>query len=133
MGVLLIDRIAEMDVIQSLLDGVVDGASGVLVLRGQPGIGKTALLQETAERAVKGGMRLAQITGVQVEIGFDFAGIHQLLEPFLDGLAGLPARQREALEAAFGLAGAQGSGPFLAGLAALWLVAAALTFTGGPL
>ena len=122
MGVLLIDRIAEMDVIQSLLDGVVDGASGVLVLRGQPGIGKTALLQETAERAVKGGMRLAQITGVQVEIGFDFAGIHQLLEPFLDGLAGLPARQREALEAAFGLAGAQGSGPFLAGLAALTLL-----------
>jgi len=118
---MLIGRIAEMGVVQDLLDDVLGGASRVLVLRGQPGIGKTAL-QAMAERAAKGGMRLAQATGVQVEIGFDFAGLHQVLAPFLGGLPRLPDRQRAALETAFGLRAGQGSGPFLAGLAALTLV-----------
>jgi DNA-binding CsgD family transcriptional regulator len=118
----LIGRGAEMGVIQALLDDVLGGASRVLVLRGQPGIGKTALLQAMAERAAKSGMRLAQATGVQVEIGFDFAGLHQLLAPFLGGLPGLPERQRAALETAFGLGAGQGSGRFLAGLAALTLL-----------
>ena len=83
---MLIGRAAETGVIQSLLDDVLGGASRVLVLRGQPGIGKTALLQAMAGRAAKGGVRLAQATGVQVELGFDFAG-----------LPGLPDRQRGAL------------------------------------
>jgi DNA-binding CsgD family transcriptional regulator len=119
---LVIGRISEMGVIQALLDDVLGGVSRVLVLQGQPGIGKTALLQEMAERAAKGGLRLARTTGVQVEIGFDFAGLHQVLTPFLGGLAGLPDRQRAALETAFGLRAGPGSGPFLAGLAALTLL-----------
>ena len=56
---LVIGRISEMGVIQTLLDDVLGGVSRVLVLQGQPGIGKTALLQEMAERAAKGGLRLS--------------------------------------------------------------------------
>jgi hypothetical protein len=119
---MLIGRAAEMGVIQALLDDVLGGASRVLVLRGQPGIGKTTLLQAMAERAAKDGLRLARATGVQVEIGFDFAGLHQMLTPFLGGLPNLPDRQRAALEAAFGLGAGPGSSPFLAGLAALTLL-----------
>jgi DNA-binding CsgD family transcriptional regulator len=119
---MLIGRSAEMATIQDLLDGVLGGTSRVLVLRGQPGIGKTALLQAMTEKAAKDGMRLAHTTGVQVEIGFDFAGLHQMLAPFLAGLAGLPNRQRGALEAAFGLGSGSGSGRFLAGLATLTLL-----------
>jgi DNA-binding CsgD family transcriptional regulator len=120
----LIGRAAEIDVIQDLLDDVLGGASRVLVLRGQPGIGKTALLKATAERAEKSGMRLAQATAVQVEIGFDFAGLYQMLAPFLDGLLGLPDQQRAVLETAFGLGQGPGSGSgrFMAGLAALTLL-----------
>src|SRR4029077_10825922 len=120
---MLIGRDAEMAVVQGFLDDVLRGTSRVLVLRGQPGIGKTALLQSMTERAEKDGLRLVQSTGVQVEIGFDFAGLHQILAPFLGGLPGLPDRQRSALETAFGLRAGPGPGsPFLAGLAALTLL-----------
>jgi len=118
----LIGRGAEMGVIQGVLDDVLGGTSRVLVLRGQPGIGKTALLQAMAERAEKSGPRLVQTTGVQVEIGFDLAGLHQILTPFLGGLPRLPDRQRAALETAFGLRAGPGPGPFLVGLAALTLL-----------
>lgn len=100
----LIDRTAEMEVVQGLLDEVRAGSSGVLVLRGQAGIGKTALLRETAERAAAAGMRLAQVVGSQAERGFDFAGLHQLLVPFLGGLPDLPVPQRAALDTVFGRA-----------------------------
>src|SRR5262249_18461648 len=78
-----------------------EGLSGVLVLRGDAGIGKTVLLEWVAGRA--GGMQLAQVAGVQAEMGLGFAGVHRLLVPFLGGLAGLPGPQRQALGAAFGL------------------------------
>jgi ABC-type transport system involved in cytochrome c biogenesis ATPase subunit len=65
-----------------------ESSSGVLVLRGQAGIGKTTLLREMAERAANGGMRIAWAAGVQVEMEFDFAGLHQLLLPFIGGLPG---------------------------------------------
>jgi hypothetical protein len=118
----LIGRAAEMEVVQGLLDDVRAGSSGVLVLRGQAGIGKTALLQETAERAVAAGMRLAHAVGSQAERGFDFAGLHQLLVPFLGGLPDLPVPQRAALETVFGLAAGQPSSLFLVGLATLTLL-----------
>ncbi|WP_210587671.1 AAA family ATPase [Streptomyces sp. GESEQ-35] len=118
----LVGRTAEIEVVQKLLDEVQAGSSGVLVLRGQAGIGKTALLGETAERAVKAGTRLAQAMGTQAEMGFDFAGLHQMLVPFLEGLPDLPVPQRTALETVFGLAAGKASSPFLIGLATLTLL-----------
>jgi DNA-binding CsgD family transcriptional regulator len=120
--VALIGRAAEMGVVQALLDDVRAGSSGVLVLRGQAGIGKTALLREAAERAANAGTRLAQVVGSQAETGFDFAGLHQMLVPFLGGLRDLPAPQRGALETVFGLADGQAASPFLVGLATLTLL-----------
>jgi DNA-binding CsgD family transcriptional regulator len=121
-NVALVDRLTETDVMQGLLDEVQEGSSGVLVLRGQAGIGKTALLREVAERAADAGMRVAQAAGIQAEMGFDFAGLHQLLLPFTGGLPDLPDPQRAALGTVFGLATGQASDRFLVGLAALTLL-----------
>jgi DNA-binding CsgD family transcriptional regulator len=120
--VTLIGRTAEMEAVQGFLDGVRSGSSGVLVLTGQPGIGKTALLRETAQRAADAGMRLAHAAGSEAERGFDFAGLHQLLVPFLDGLPTLPEPQRVALETVFGRAAGQAPSVFLVGLATLTLL-----------
>jgi hypothetical protein len=120
--VALIDRLTETDVMQGLLDGMPEGSGGVLVLRGQAGIGKTALLREMAERAANGGMRVAQAAGVQSEMEFDFAGLHQLLLPFAGGLPDLPDPQRAALGTVFGLASGQAPDRFLVGLATLTLL-----------
>src|SRR5271167_919633 len=97
-----VDRLTETGVMQGLLDEVRAGSSGVLVLRGRVGMGKTALLREVAERAAKGGMRVAQAAGIQAELEFDFAGLHQLLLPFAGGLRDLPDPQRAALGTVFG-------------------------------
>jgi DNA-binding CsgD family transcriptional regulator len=99
-----------------------ESSSGVLVLQGQAGIGKTTLLREMAERAANGGMRIAWAAGVQVEMEFDFAGLHQLLLPFIEGLPGLPDPQRRALGTVFGLTASQASDRFLVGLATLTLL-----------
>jgi DNA-binding CsgD family transcriptional regulator len=107
---------------QSLLDGMGESSSGVLVLWGQVGIGKTALLQDMAQRAANAGMRTAQAAGTQSETEFDFAGLHQLLLPFAGGLPDLPSPQRAALETVFGLAAGQASDRFLVGLATLTLL-----------
>jgi len=120
--VVLVDRFTETGVIQSLLDGMRESSSGVLVLRGQAGIGKTTLLREMAERAANGGMRIAWAAGVQVEMEFDFAGLHQLLLPFIEGLPGLPEPQRRALGTVFGLTASRASDRFLVGLATLTLL-----------
>ena len=122
MNVVLVDRFTETGVIQSLLDGMRESSSGVLVLRGQAGIGKTMLLREMTERAANGGMRIAWAAGVQVEMEFDFAGLHQLLLPFIGGLSGLPDPQRGALGTVFGLTANQASDRFLVGLATLTLL-----------
>ena len=97
-----------------------DGLSGVLVLRGDAGIGKTVLLDWAAGQAVD--MQLARVAGMQAEMGMGFAGLHQLLVPFLGGLDGLPGPQRQALGSAFGLVDGPPSDRFLVGLAALTLL-----------
>ena len=97
-----------------------DGLSGVLVLRGDAGIGKTVLLEWAAEQAHD--MQLARVAGVQAEMGMGFAGLHQLLVPFLGGLDGLPGPQRQALGSAFGLVAGPAPDRFLVGLAALTLL-----------
>ena len=103
-----------------MLAAVRDGLSGVLVLRGDAGIGKTVLLEWAAGQAHD--MQLARVAGIQAEMGMGFAGLHQLLVPFLGGLDGLPGPQRQALGSAFGLVAGPAPDRFLVGLAALTLL-----------
>ncbi len=116
----LLDRVSELASLEGVLGAVRDGLSGVLVLRGEAGIGKTALLDRAAGQA--GDMQVARVAGVQAEMGMGFAGLHQLLVPFLDGLQELPAPQRQALGSAFGLVDGPPPDRFLVGLAALTLL-----------
>jgi hypothetical protein len=87
-----------------LLEGVGTGQSAVLVIRGEAGIGKTALLRYATEQAP--GFRVAQIAGVESEMELAYAGLHQLCAPMVDRLASLPEPQRVALRIAFGLSSA---------------------------
>ena len=100
-----------------------ESSSQALVLHGEPGIGKTALLEELAERA--SGFRMFSFSGVQSEMELAFAALHQLCAPLLDRLAAVPAPQADALRITFGL----DSGPvperLLVGLAVLSLLAEA--------
>jgi DNA-binding CsgD family transcriptional regulator len=107
-------------VLDELLDQVRGGRGTVLVMRGEAGVGKTALLEYVAGRAR--GCRLARVTGVRSEMELAFAGLHQLCAPMLSRAERLPVPQREALRTAFGLT--QGPPPdrFLVGLAVLSLL-----------
>ncbi|MEY9946292.1 AAA family ATPase [Kitasatospora sp. GAS1066B] len=120
---MLYGRAGEQAAVGELLAAAGEGRSGALVLRGEPGIGKSALLEYAAERA-GADFEVLRATGVEYEADLPFAGLHLLLGPALPLLAALPAPQRRALEAAFGLA--EVSGPadrLLTGLAALGLLA----------
>ena len=116
----MLDRAPETAALEGVLAAVRDGLSGALVLRGEAGIGKTVLLEWAAGQAVD--MQLARVAGIQAEMGLGFAGLHQLLVPFLGGLDGLPGPQRQALGSAFGLVDGPPSDRFLVGLAALTLL-----------
>jgi DNA-binding CsgD family transcriptional regulator len=109
--------------LDALLDGVRGGESRALVLHGEPGVGKTALLHYLVERAPK--LRTVRITGVPSETEFAFAGLHRLCTPLSDGLGTLPAPQREALRAALGLSSGPAPDRFLVGLAVLGLLSEA--------
>ncbi|NDU73784.1 AAA family ATPase [Actinomadura sp. DSM 109109] len=124
----LYGREAEQDTIAGLLAGARTGTSSSLVLRGDPGIGKTALLDHAAAEA--GHMRILRGTGVEHEAELPFSGLQLLLRPALEARAALPVPQREALEAAFGLGPATGSEPMLIGLAVLSLLAEHAAETG---
>src|SRR5262249_53843275 len=116
----LVGRAKEVGVLEDVLAAVRDGLSGVLVLCGEAGIGKTALLDWAAGMA--GDMRVARLAGAESEIDLGFAGRHQLLWPFLDGLSRRPAPRRAALQSAFGLTAGAPPDRFLVGLATLTLV-----------
>jgi len=103
--------------LEGVLAAVRDGLSGVLVLRGEAGVGKTALLDWAAGQA--GDMQVARVAGAEAEMDMGFAGLHQLLVPFLGGLEGLPGPQRQALGSAFGLVAGPPPDRFLVGMAAL--------------
>src|SRR4051794_36270236 len=118
-----LDRTSEREVLDGLLARVREGQSTVLVIRGEAGIGKTALLRYTARHA--SGYRVAQVTGVAAEMELPFAGIHQLCAPLLDRLDALPEPQRDALNVALGLASGDVPDRFLVGLAVLGLLSAA--------
>src|SRR5260370_29702954 len=98
----LCGRRRECAVLDELLEQVRRGRGTVLVLRGEAGVGKTALLEYVAGRAR--GCRLARVTGVQSGMELAFAGLHQLCAPMLNRADCLPAPQRQALRTAFGLA-----------------------------
>ncbi|WP_406201833.1 AAA family ATPase [Kitasatospora sp. NBC_01560] len=111
---MLYGRDEEQAAVGALLDGARDGRSGALVLRGEPGIGKTALLEHAVaaagaaagagEGAAAGaGFRVLRATGIEYEAELPFAGLSLLLAPGLDRLGALPGPQRRALEAAFGI------------------------------
>src|SRR5215813_11291187 len=96
----LYGRRRECAVLDELLEQVRGGRSTVLVMRGEAGVGKTALLGYVAGRAR--GCRLARVAGVQSEMELAFAGLHQLCAPMLRRADSLPLPQREALRTAFG-------------------------------
>src|SRR5882724_4997857 len=117
---MLLDRRSEREVLDGLLEAVRQGESRVLVVRGEPGVGKSALLEYVVEQA--SGCRVARAAGVQSEMELAFAGLHQLCAPMLDRLERLPAPQRGALGTAFGLRGGAAPDRFLVGLAVLSLL-----------
>jgi DNA-binding CsgD family transcriptional regulator len=114
-------RHRERDRLDRLLDAVRAGESRVLVLRGEPGVGKTALLDDVADHAE--GCRVARLAGVQSEMELAFAGVHQLCTPMLDHLQHLAAPQRAVLRTALGLNPGPAPDRFLVGLAVLGLLA----------
>jgi len=122
-SLVLVGRDRECARIDELLAGALAGESGSLVVRGEPGIGKTALLEYAAERAV--GMELLTTAGVEAEADLAFAGLYGLLRPILGRLSELPEMQAEALAGALGLAPSSGSDRFLASAAVLGLLAEA--------
>ena len=113
-------RRSECRELDRLLETMHSGQSAVLVLRGEAGIGKTALLEYTAEHAE--GCRVLHAGGVQSEMELPFAALHQLCAPLLGGLGRLPSPQREALATAFGLSSGTRPDRFLVGLAVLSLL-----------
>jgi DNA-binding CsgD family transcriptional regulator len=116
----LLGRRSESEALDRLLGAVRAGQSRALVVRGDPGAGKTALLDYLVEHA--SGCRVARVAGVQSEMELAFAGVHQLLAPMLDHLERLPGPQRAALATAFGLSPGSAPDRFLVGLAVLSLL-----------
>jgi len=121
----LTDRRTERDMLERLVDTVRAGESAALVVHGDPGVGKTALLDHLAKRASGSGCQVARATGVQSEMELAFAGLHQLCAPMLNRAERLPEPQRDALRTAFGLAAGPPPDRFLVGLAVLSLLSGA--------
>src|SRR5690242_16654971 len=121
-GTGLLDRHGERAVLDAVLDQARGGSSAVLVVRGEAGIGKTALLDYAAGRAV--GFGVVRAWGMESEMELAFAGLHQLCVPLLGRLDQLPKPQRDALAVAFGMREGQAPDRFLVGLAVLSLLAA---------
>ena len=116
----LIDRQAERGVLGGLLEAICAGESRALLVSGEAGVGKSALLEYLSQQA--SGCRLARAAGVQSEMELPFAGLHQLCAPMLDNLPHLPRPQREALRTAFGISAGSAPDRFLVGLAVLSLL-----------
>ncbi|MCQ4207702.1 LuxR family transcriptional regulator [Streptomyces longispororuber] len=120
-GAHLRGRQTECETLDRLVATVQAGHSAVLVLRGEVGIGKTALLDHVSAGA--DGCRTARAVGIESEMELAFGGLHQLCAPFLDRLGSLPPPQRDALGTAFGLTAGSPPDRFLVGLAVLSLLA----------
>src|SRR5215467_395622 len=116
----LLGRRAECGVLDRLLGAVRAGESRALVVCGEPGTGKTALLEYLAGRA--SGCRVAAAAGVESEMELAFAGVHQLCAPMLDRLGRLPGPQGAALRTAFGMSAGSAPERLVVGLAVLGLL-----------
>jgi DNA-binding CsgD family transcriptional regulator len=116
----LLDRSSEREALDQVAETVRAGQSQALVIRGEAGIGKTALLEYLLERSE--GCRVIRVAGIQSEMELAFAVVHQLCVPMLDRLERLPEPQRVALTTAFGLQSGPASDRFLVGLAVLSLL-----------
>ena len=121
----LLGRRTEVEAVEQLLARAKAAHSGVLVVRGEAGIGKTALMEHARKVAVSSGFRVELSVGVEAEVQFAFAGLHQLCEPMLDRLSALSDPQQTALSVAFGLRAGPAPDRFMVGLAALTLMAEA--------
>src|SRR3954464_15559064 len=119
----LLGRRRECEALDRLVATVRAGRSAVLVIRGEAGVGKSALLTYLVERA--SGCRIARAAGVHSEMELAFAGLHQLCAPMLDRVDRLPQPQRDALATAFGLAHGDAPDRFFVGLAVLSLLSEA--------
>jgi hypothetical protein len=113
-------RASECETLRGLISTVQSGSCQVLVLRGEAGVGKTALLEYISERA--SGFRCVEVAGVQWDMELAFAGLQQLCAPLVDKVGELPEPQREALAVAFGRGVGRTPDRFLVGLS---LIAAA--------
>ncbi|WP_433727301.1 AAA family ATPase [Actinoplanes sp. CA-051413] len=123
----LLGRQRECRALDGLVAGVRAGQSGVLVLRGEAGIGRSALLDHVAEQA--SGCRVARLAGVESESELAIAGLHWLCSPLLDHLDRLPGPQRQALAIVFGIVSGPPPDRFLIALAVLSLLADAAADT----
>jgi hypothetical protein len=119
----LLGRQRERQALDSLMEDLRSGRGWALVVRGEAGVGKSALLEYGAGAAPD--MRVVRAAGVESEMELAFAGLHQLCAPLLDRLGRLPAPQRDALGIAFGLRGGGAPDRFLVGLAVLTLLSEA--------
>jgi DNA-binding CsgD family transcriptional regulator len=117
----LYGRAPELGVVTGLVEGI-RNRGGVSLVRGEPGIGKSALLAAAAAQATDHGIQVLSTVGVQSEAHLPFGGLHQLLRPMLGLAEGLPARQRDALLAVFGMSEESAPELFLIGMAALELI-----------
>jgi DNA-binding CsgD family transcriptional regulator len=120
---MLFGRQAEIALVDDLLQAAREGTSSALVVRGDPGIGKTALLEYAAERA--DGFLVIRVVGVETEAELAYAALHQLVRPLADRLERLPEPQAAAVRTALGLSAGGEVDPFLIGVAMLTLLAEA--------
>ncbi|WP_277210409.1 AAA family ATPase [Isoptericola croceus] len=127
---MLLGRHGECHRVEQLLGEAKVGHSGALVVRGEAGIGKTALLEHLRTRAGELGFRIETSTGAEAETQFAYAGLHQLCAPLLDQMPALPEPQQLALRVALGRDAGSAPDRFLVGLATLGLLSEAAERNG---
>ena len=121
----LLGRNSELGLVDQLVDEIRAGRGRALVLKGEPGIGKSALLDHAAARAGRG-MRVLRVAGFEGEAEMPYSALHLLFRPVIDRIDVLPEPQAAALRGAFGMGPAVGVDRFLVGLATLTLLSLSL-------
>ena len=116
----LLGRSSELKELHEIVDLVRSGGSATLVIRGEPGVGKTVLLDEL--KTLAHDFRVIGTDGIESELQLDYAALHRIVLPFMERIPQLPAPQRDAIEAAFGLSTTARPDQFLVGLATLTLL-----------